>query len=781
MMPGVERERQPELWRALGIVAAVLLGLLAGLHAAPVVTHWAEKGIGATRLENRVIWGRSNLIGQFAVYLFALGMGLGGAAIAATPAWSSRVGRRGTAIAALLAIAVAAKSSWVLALIAVPILAVTAGVLAPSVGGGSDPAKPTPQHHLARAVLAAAGVALAWAVWLTLAERGPHIAWSGAAAALAIAGIAIAYRLRQEASEIDADVVGALPILLLPLLGLARAPSILWVGGALCGGLVLRAIARRWSWPGRTVAVFSVWSFAAITIIPLQLRDLPTVNHGEHEAQHLGWINSALHGRLLMADAGTTYPPLREYALLAYLFVTGVTIENVRVASIILNVAALAALLGCAWKISGRRWALLALAGYLLVSFSPLVFLLQYWATISLGWVDLVRTALPIIAIVGAAQALARAATWRKLAPWGALAGVSVLYSHEFGLCAVVAFTIAAAADFLFRSRPQRFAGIASFGGFAGGALAVIVVFVGVYAAFGRGRLLVRTFVEVLILAGAGVFGSEPFPVTAESFARPLSLLEKTPYGGLNLEFCFAPAIYIVMGAALLWAALRRRWTSEDTISLALLLFGVMIFRVPLAHADFWHLTSANPPAILGLVQFLARASRYAPRLGHLPIGSASVALVALISVVTGESRGAVWMRVRSIADGVERPQAGHQTLAGLARAGAVRVPDDTRRLVEFIEATTKPTDPIFCRIGFMTGPEIYFLADRENPTRFDVLAEIATVRQQGELADQLRRNPPVLVIGRDATYVGAEAAEVLDQGWTEVARFGEVVVARRR
>jgi len=138
-------------------------------------------------------------------------------------------------------------------------------------------------------------------------------------------------------------------------------------------------------------------------------------------------------------------------------------------------------------------------------------------------------------------------------------------------------------------------------------------------------------------------------------------------------------------------------------------------------------------------------------------------------------------MRVRSIADGVERPQAGHQTLAGLSRAGAVRVPDDTRRLVEFIEATTKPTDPIFCRIGFMTGPEIYFLADRKNSTRFDVLAEIATVRQQSELADQLRRNPPVLVIGRDATYVGAEAAEVLDQGWTEVARFGEVVVARRR
>ncbi len=780
-MPGVERQRQPELWRALGIVAAVLLGLLAGLHAAPVVTHWAEAGVGATRLENQVIWGRSNLIGQFAVYLVALGMALGGAAIAATSVWGNRVGRLGTAIAALLAIAVAAVSSWVLALIAVPILAVTAIVLAPSVGGGSVPTKPSAQRLLARGALAAAGVALSWAVWLTLAGRGPRIAWSGAAAALAVAGMTIAYRLRRETSEIDKDAIGTLPILLLPLLGLARAPSILWVVGALGCGLALRAISRRWSWPGQTVAVFSVWSFAAITVIPLQLRDLPTVNHGEHEAQHLGWINSALHGKLLMADAGTTYPPLREYVLLAYLLVTGVTIENVRVAAVVLNVAALAALLGCAWQISGRRWALLALAGYLLVSFSPLVFLLDYWHTISLGWVDLTRTALPIIAIVGAAQALARSATWTKFAPWGALAGVSVLYSHEFGLCAVSAFTIAAGADFLFRSRPQRFDALASFGGFTVGAAAVIVAFVGVYAAFGRAGLLGRTFFEVLILAGAGVFGSEPFPVTANSFAHPLSLLQMTPYGGLNLEFCFAPAIYIVMGAGLLSAALRRRWTNEDTVSFALFLFGVMIFRVPLAHADFWHLTSANPPAILGLVQLLARASRYAPRLGRVPIGSAAVALVALISVVAAESRGAVWARIRNIANGVERPQAGHQALAALPRAGAVRVPEDTRRLIEFIEATTTPSDPIFCRIGFMTGPEIYFLADRKNPTRFDMLAEIATIRQQSELADQLRRDPPLLVIGRDATYVGSEAAAVLDQGWTEVARFGEIVVARRR
>src|SRR5262245_28312772 len=129
------RGRQPGLWRAFGIVAAALLGLLAALHAAPVVTHWTEVRLVATRLEDQVTWGRSNLIGQFVVYLVALGMGFGGAAVAAAPAWGNRVGRRGAAIAALLAIAAAAATSWLLAIIVVPILAVTAVVLAPSVGG----------------------------------------------------------------------------------------------------------------------------------------------------------------------------------------------------------------------------------------------------------------------------------------------------------------------------------------------------------------------------------------------------------------------------------------------------------------------------------------------------------------------------------------------------------------------------------------------------------------------------------------------------------------------
>ena len=34
-----------------------------------------------------------------------------------------------------------------------------------------------------------------------------------------------------------------------------------------------------------------------------------------HEGQHLGWINSMTFGKMMMADAGFTYGPAREYSL----------------------------------------------------------------------------------------------------------------------------------------------------------------------------------------------------------------------------------------------------------------------------------------------------------------------------------------------------------------------------------------------------------------------------------------------------------------------------------
>src|SRR5262249_31990133 len=113
--------------------------------------------------------------------------------------------------------------------------------------------------------------------------------------------------------------------------------------------------------------------------------------------------------------------------------------------------------------------------------------------------------------------------------------------------------------------------------------------------------------------------------------------------------------------------------------------------------------------------------------------------------------------------------------------AGDVFVPEDLEGLVRYLRTHSSAGDPIFCRTWFMNGPEIYFLADRRNPTRFDVPLEVITSSQQREILDQLERDPPLFVIGSEQSSTGDGASRYLDEGWQPVARFGELVVSRRK
>ena len=44
-----------------------------------------------------------------------------------------------------------------------------------------------------------------------------------------------------------------------------------------------------------------------------------------------------------------------------------------------------------------------------------------------------------------------------------------------------------------------------------------------------------------------------------------------------------------------------------------------------------------------------------------------------------------------------------------------------------------------------MDGGEVYFLADRVNPTRFDVLTEIVTTGRQDIAFEEVKKDPPKL------------------------------------
>ena len=251
-------------------------------------------------------------------------------------------------------------------------LAFTALVAMANRGGGGARARPTSPRGVAAFVFVAETTSLVWGGWLLSINNGRPSAFVATFLALAFAGVRVRSALDRGGSALSYEAIGGLPLLALPLLGLMRSPSLGWVIGAIVVGAGLRAVGRRYRTrvPDWSVPLAALGP-ASIFVIPLGLRSLPTVSLKDHEAQHMGWINSALHGKLLMADAGTIYGPVREYLMTAWCLFAGTTVLQVRISFILLNLIGLGILLAVGWKHFGRSALLLAWFAVALLIYTP--------------------------------------------------------------------------------------------------------------------------------------------------------------------------------------------------------------------------------------------------------------------------------------------------------------------------------------------------------------------------------------------------------------------------
>src|SRR5262249_15104818 len=158
---------------------------------------------------------------------------------------------------------------------------------------------------------------LAFGTWTVLFPLGRRYALVGALACAAAAAWTLV-RSRGLLEEGRARATLAiLPLFLVPLVALARNPSVF---GVMAFGIVAAGVrvvhARAGAALGRitTVAPIVVGSsFVAMLTMPLRFRELDSVNLHDHEAMHEAWVNSAVHGKWLTVDASTAYGPLREY------------------------------------------------------------------------------------------------------------------------------------------------------------------------------------------------------------------------------------------------------------------------------------------------------------------------------------------------------------------------------------------------------------------------------------------------------------------------------------
>ena len=295
---------------------------------------------------------------------------------------------------------------------------------------------------------------------------------------------------------------------------------------------------------------------------------------------------------------------------------------------------------------------------------------------------------------------------------------------------------------------------------------------------------------ELLIrypLLDFGDYQSLPFPL---DYDGPLNT--GSPGGFLSdsaeslLLFYLPLALVLALAGALAAGILTFR--RDEWWRVATGVFALGMLHYLLARADAFH---AAPLVVM--VAVLAAWAAPALERGRLAAAAAVVALAGLaFAVVEGADR--VWLLLRGggvplslpVADGVRVPRAQARVLEDTVRAIQSRVPPG-----EPIYVATRRSDLVTAG-----NPLLYVLADRPNPTRYDIQAPgvVTSEPVQREIVADLERSRPRVIV-RDTSRVTAapepnaagrpSGVTLLDdhiaRAYRQVARHGALVVLERR
>jgi hypothetical protein len=596
-----------------------------------------------------------------------------------------------------------------------------------------------------------------------------------------------------------------LPVLVLPLAGLARNPTLLPTLCALGVAAVSWLWIRRSTAPGRSdrsaevttrllasaqrnASTLAVCALGLVLILPWRFRDMATADSHGHEGQHLGWLNSMSFGKWMMADAGFTYGPLREYSLaLLALIQGGLSLPHVRVAHIVMNIIGLLCLVFAMRVVSGGRPHALIVGLALLVTHSTIAYWLIYTNFGSFGWADASRAGIATLAVVMSLRSLPsprhalHRKAWAPLAG-GMLSGFAILYSHDFGVPAVLAIVAGLTLASLARSRSappchrgRRLPGVPRHGLYwLGGILVVLLPFASVYALGGRFGALLHGYRWALAISRGATpmsWTGHGWPLPADRFESASGLLQTVSDGRLGtlvLDYAVGPALVIVALAHTLAALVHRTVSSRTPTIFALALFqGMLLFYADVT-PDPSHTVNATTPGLVLMIALMSGGHRLDLRLGRksIPVGALAAAIMPCLWLFDGGSSTPLRARLVRLASGEERPSFGEPYHYDLPRAGDEHIDEPLRTTAEYVRAHSSPNDPVFFTTWMLGGGAEAFLSRRENPTSFDKPDEAASKEMQAELSSQLEAHPPKLIVGNFFDYMSPATRKFIEGGW---------------
>ena len=367
----------------------------------------------------------------------------------------------------------------------------------------------------------------------------------------------------------------------------------------------------------------------------------------------------------------------------------------------------------------------------------------------------------------------------------GGLAGVAALWRIEFAAYLGLGVLLAHAIRPVPRREQAEAAAL-----FAGTALAVaVVLYLPVVAAAGIGDsfdLLIRYPVQDFTH-----YQSLPFPVSYDGVLNTSSIGGFFGDSAESLLLFYLPLV-LMIGLAGAVGALALRFTRERWWQVAAGVFAIGMAHYLVTRPDVFH--TAPLAVMVAVLGSWAVAERAEPARGGAARAVAVVAAGFAIGYAVVEGLDRRWLELRA-----DRAELRLPVADGVRVARSERAP--LERAVNWVRSHTRPREPIYVatkRSDLVTSgaPILYVLADRPNPTRYDIAAPgvVTSAPVQEEIVRDLEANGVRTVVRwtdpLSAAHEPNRAGEstgvtVLDDylasTYRRVARYGDYVLLRRR
>ena len=366
--------------------------------------------------------------------------------------------------------------------------------------------------------------------------------------------------------------------------------------------------------------------------------------------------------------------------------------------------------------------------------------------------------------------------------------GISLLFSQEVGLCAVIAVGVFLCMQAHAAGSYRRL--LAQGALIAAGCCLVVLPMLGYFYhqdALGRFFESLYGYPKLVTLG----FGALPFPSLQAFLAAPLSGGAYFPYWMIGIYLL--AAVYLLV---ILFLGLGNR---DIHFRAALLVFGMLLFRAALGRSDESHYYFALSPALMLALLMLDDSIR---RLADSPcrtleigqrmlIGGLLVSLLLLLgtSRVLRANLVNVFSELRRFPAKFSVQKTG-VALPQLTRGGTFydqATAEDLVKIGGALDRYTKPGDYV---LFFPNEAAYYFLFDRRVPTRYVHAYFAITTQHRLEMVAELERSRPAYVVytldnwRMDDILEDVAVPEVmhyLKEKYEKAEDFGNVLILKRK